>query len=527
METIRLNLFPSNIETCLELINSKLSIRRLWVYWLVILSTVFFIHLLTLTISPPWGDEAQIIEHGRLLPFDPHSAWSSNWWSTADRPILFWSYLGPALQEATYRIKMPFPYGPRLASLFGAMIAATASIGWLLSINTYRPISLILGSVFLLDCLFVQSYRSARVDCWALAFCFGACWVLRYAMSQMQKGRAFRFAVAMGAGMAAIAFFVWPSAVLTYPLILAELLVLLREEYSMRQSGASILRSSVAFVVSGLVMTALLLIPIWHLHKIVFNDIWPILRASQPPYNLSLQIINLLDSFKYSLLLPLSALIGFTWGRSRLMAWMALLVFVYLLSTRLYIDRLLYLLPYAIGMIGGAYQIPFTLNANAKTRRLITHAGLSLLIVGSIGMSLIIRPVIALIQKEGRDPNILFKMGRESIGNGPYRVYLGAWEFYFVGRGLGWHMFNEYVDQSHIDHLTLFSSVDYAIFLWRDVDTDLDSLLSKAGLHFKNVLINNQQPGIGVKHQFSLGSRPYGPYVLYSREGPSEGMNAR
>ena len=511
----------------LELINSKLSIRRLWVYWLVILSIVFFIHMLTLTISPPWGDEAQIIEHGRLLPFDPHSEWSANWRSTANRPLLFWSYLGPALQEVAYRLKMPSPYGPRLASLFGAMIAATASIGWLLSIKTYRVISLILGLAFLLDGLFVQSYRGARVDCWALALCFGACWVLRYAMSQMQKGRAFRFAVAMGAGMAAIAFFVWPSAVLTYPLILAELIVLLREEYSTRQSAASILRSVMAFVISGLVMTALLLIPIWPLRQIVFNDVLPILGASQPPYSLSLQITNLMDCLKYSLLLPFSTLIAFIWGRSRLVAWMALLVFVYLLSTRLYSSRLIYLLPYAIGLIGGAYQAPFMLNGNAKTRRLITHLGLSLLIVGNIGMSMIVRPAIALSQKGGRDQNVLFDMGRESIGDGPYRVYIGAWEFYFVGRELGWHMFNEYVDQSHSDHLTLFSSVDHAIFHQGDLDADLDALLSKAGLHFKKVLINDRQPGVGEKEQYSLGGKPYGPYVLYSRDGSAEGMSSR
>jgi MFS family permease len=516
---MRLNLFSPNIETGLELINSKLSVRRLWVCWLVMLSAVFLVHLLTLTISPPWGDEAQIIEHGRLLPFEPYSEWSSNWHSTANRPILFWSYLGPCLQEITYKIKMPLPYGPRLASLLGAMIAATASIGWLLSIKTYRLIALILGLVFLLDYIFSQSYRSARVDCWALAFCFGACWALRHAMSQMQKGRAFRFALAIGGSMAAIAFFIWPSAVLIYPLLLAELIALLREEYSMRQSGASIMRSAAAFAISGLVMTALLLIPIWHLHEIVFNDIGPILRASQPPYTFALQIKNLLDSFKYSQLLPFSALIGFIWGRNRLMAFMALLVFFYILSTRLYVGRLVYLLPYAIGLIGGAYQMPFTLNADAKTRRLITHIGLSLLIVGNISLSMIIRPAMALIQKEGRDPNILFDMGHESVGNGPYRVYLGAWEFYFVGRGLGWQMFNEYVDQSPADLLTLFSSVDYAIFHWGDVDADLASQLLRAGLHFKKALINERQPGIDLKRQFSLGGKPYGPYALYSRQG--------
>src|SRR5437763_668842 len=121
--------FLSKIETYLELTNSKLSNRRIWVSWLIILSAVSLIHLLTLTISPTlWVDEAQIIEHGRLIFFDPHSSWSVNWWTAANRPIQFWSYLGPALQEAAFRMTMPLSSGPRIASLLGAMIAATASV---------------------------------------------------------------------------------------------------------------------------------------------------------------------------------------------------------------------------------------------------------------------------------------------------------------------------------------------------------------------------------------------------------------
>jgi len=322
--------------------------------------------------------------------------------------------------------------------------------------------------------------------------------------------------------MAAMAFFVWPSAVLIYPLVLAELVVLLREEYAIRKSGASLLGSVMAFVTSGLMMTCLLLIPIWHLLKAVFKDIDPILRASQPAYSLSVQIQNLLDSFKFSQLLPVSALIGLIWGRGRLIAWMALLVFVYIFGTLLYFNRLIYLLPYAIGLIGGVYQIPFTFMANAKTRRLITNVGLFLLIVWSVSSSMIIRPAIALSQREERDPSILFSLGRDSIGEGPYRVYLGAWEFYFTGRWLGWQMLNEYVDRDQRDLSRLLSKADHAIFRQGVIDDDLASQLSRAGLELQKELTDDRQDQIEMQHQFRLGARAYGPYVLYSRPIASE-----
>ena len=507
-----------NVELYLEFVTSKLAGRRFWVGWLTVLFTVYFIHLITLGISPPlWYDEAQIIEQGRLIPFEPHSEWSMNWLSPANRPILFWSYLGPALQEVAFRVTSPLPYGPRMVSLFGAMIAATASVGWLLSMKTYRPIALILGLVFLLDPMFVESYRGARVDCWALAFCFGACWAIRYSIPNMRGGRPFRRAVAMGGGMAAVAFFVWPSAALTCPLVLAELIALLREDYSMRRNGAAILRSVTAFVIGGLTTTFVLLIPIWHLHKTVFHDMLPILSASQPPYDFSLQIKNLLYSFKFSQLLPIGALIRFLCGRGKLIAWMALFTFLYILCTRIYSNRLLYMLPYAIGLIGRAYQMPLTLNAYAKTRRLITHAGLSLLVIGGVSLSLIIRPAIALSETEERNPSILFSLGRESIGSGPYRVYVGAWEFYYVGRSLGWHMFNEYVDPKLRGDPNLLSEVDHAIFNRADIDDALAAQLSQAGLRLRRELVDERQEHAGATYHFRLGGRPYGPYVLYSR----------
>ena len=518
------NLPLGNVEAYLEFINTKLAGRGLWVCWLVVLIAVYLIHLLTFKISPPlWLDEAQIIEHGRLIPFEPHSEWSMNWWYTANRPILLWSYIGPALQEMAFRATSPLPYGPRMVSLLGAMIAATASVGWLLSMKTYRPVALILGLIFLLDPMFVQSYRGSRVDCLALAFCFGACWAMRYAISKMGGGRPFRWVVAMGGGLAAVAFFVWPSAALTYPLVLAELIALLREDYLMRRNGVAILRSVTAFVIGGLAMTFVLLIPIWHLHKTIFNDILPILSASQPPYSFSLQINNLLDSFKFSQLLPISALIGFLCGRGRLIIWMTLFIFLYLLCTHIYPNRLLYLLPYTIGLIGGAYQMPLTLNAFAKTRRMIIHGCLFLLVVGGVSLSLIIRPAIALSKKGERDPSILFSLGRDAIGSGPHRVYIGAWEFYFVGRSLGWHMFNEYGDPMQKGASPILSIVDHAILNRADIDDNLAAQLSQAGLHLQSELASNRQQQADVTYHFRRGARPYGPYVLYSRQITSEG----
>jgi hypothetical protein len=507
----------------LELINSTLSKRKLWVSWLILLGIICLIHSLTLTISPPlWVDEAQIIEHGRLIPFEPHSDWSMNWWSTEDRPILLWSYLGPALQELSFRVTMPLPTGPRLASLLGATIAATASVGWLLSMKTYRPVALILGVVFLLDPMFVQSYRGGRVDCWALACCFGSCWMVRYAMSQMIKRRPFRRMLAAAGGIASVAFFAWPSAVLTYPLVLAELSVFLLQEHGLGESYTNVARSLMAFVTGALTMTLLLLIPLWHLLKVVLNDVPSILSASQSPYDLWLQLNLFLDSLKYSQLLPISALIGFICGRGRLIVWVALFTFVYILGTRVYPGRLVYLLPYAVGLIGVACQSP--LMFNTKTCRVITRVGLSILLIASVSLSLIIRPALALSQKVEREPSFLFSMGSQSVGEGPHKIYLGAWEFYFVGRNLGWHMFHEYVDQDQMSLSNIFSRVDYAIFHSGDVNDDLATALSKAGLHFQKALTRDGQPHADIKQQLNLVAKSYGPYLLYSRKIVSDGI---
>jgi len=399
------------------------------------------------------------------------------------------------------------------------MAAATALLGWLLSMKTDRRVSVVLALIFLLDPMFVQNYRGARIDCWALTFCIGGCWLVRYAMARMQAGRPFRSAVTSAGVLVATSFFIWPSVAVTYPLVIAELFLLLRTQYAMRLSVTDIVRSVAAFAGGGLAATAMLLIPVWHLVDDFFNDIRPVLKASQPAYQFQNQIQSLFNSFKLSQVLPISILVAFVYARGKSLACATTIAIAYLCSTWVYLNRLIYLLPYAIGLIASAYQTPVALRW--KARHFILNTALAILVVVSITLSLIVRPAIALSQQESRDPSALFQLGRDSIGTGPHRVYVDAWEFYFVGRELGWRMFNEYVDADQISFSRLLETVDYAILAKGSVGAAFETRLAKAGLSFQKELPVKRQQTIGFTQLSNLGAKPYGPYLLYSRRATS------
>jgi hypothetical protein len=335
----------------------------------------------------------------------------------------------------------------------------------------------------------------------------------------MKAGRPIHRPLMLAGSMASIGFFVWPSAALTYPLVLVELTRLLREEYSMRKSPANALRCAGAFAIGGVGAMLLALAPIWYLLKTVVHDIPPVLGASQPPSSFSTaQAVT--TTLKLSQFLIIGALVGLVCGRGRLVAAAMLFTFAIVFGTRLDLNRLIYLLPYAAVMIGGAYQVP--LSNEARTRRWVAHAGLSVLLVATIGLTLVVRPAIALSQQEGRDPDILFKLGRDSVGDGPHRVYLGAWEFYYAGRQLGWNMFHEYVNPSLTDS-NLLSRVDHAILHREEVDDELAAGLSTAGLRLQKVLMNDHQADAGLLQRFHIGAKTFGPYLLYSRENATPG----
>ena len=249
--------------------------------------------------------------------------------------------------------------------------------------------------------------------------------------------------------------------------------------------------------------------------EIAWDNMKPILQASQPPYDFSHRIHSLLNSFTQSQVLLVSVLIGFLYGRGKSLALATAIALAYLCGTWVYLNRLIYVLPYAIGLIASAYRSPVLLKSSAH--RVVSHTALASLVVVGITLSLIVRPAIALTQQADRDPRILFELGRDSVGAGSYRIYVDAWEFYFVGRDLGWHMFNEYVDADEIHFSKLLETVDYAIFREENAGPELEVRLAKAGLSFRRQLTMKRRGNTYITQLSNFGAKPYGPYVLYSR----------
>ena len=202
--------------------------HRFWLIWSIALGVVFFIHLLTLSISPTiWQDEVQILDYGRVI-LDPQTDWSINWDFELDRPVYTFFYLGAVIQAIVLKLTNFSLIGPRLVTLVGAMTAATVMLGWLLRMKVPPKIALAIGLIFLLDPLFVQGYRGNRIDCWVFALCGGACWALSVVKESVSRQQPIsNRLVALAGGLSAIAFLVWPSAILLYPLLMVELVPLI------------------------------------------------------------------------------------------------------------------------------------------------------------------------------------------------------------------------------------------------------------------------------------------------------------
>jgi len=154
---------------------------------------------------PAWMDEVHIVEMGRnLLSGGAASILTQPDGSTA-KPFY---YLGPLLQEVCFRVMGST--GPRLSSLLGLVAAAFAFRWFLQKTERYTRQTITLASfiVFSLP-LFVQSVRQVRIDCWVFAVAFLVCGLLA------------RHRIKTAAALAAVTPFIWPSAVLLFPLFLA------------------------------------------------------------------------------------------------------------------------------------------------------------------------------------------------------------------------------------------------------------------------------------------------------------------
>ncbi|MFM6529890.1 MAG: hypothetical protein ACKPIB_16605, partial [Dolichospermum sp.] len=278
--------------------------NHFWLSWFFILTIVFLINCLTLTVSPPiWQDEVQIIEYGRIF-LHPTTDWSVNWDLLNERPFFTLFYLGCVLQEWAFKAANSSIAGSRVFTLIGAGVAATTTMGYLLYRQVPRKIAALLGLALLLDPLLVQSYRGDRLDCWVIAVCLGVCWLLRIAIKNFSEYQLCFITVGLSGSLSVVAMFIWPSAVILYPLILLELSSLLYIHFKKQANFQNSLKLLFVFGFSGIITVILLLIPIQDQLPILISNF--ITFSSNLKSNLELAtIINFLQSIKNSPILPI------------------------------------------------------------------------------------------------------------------------------------------------------------------------------------------------------------------------------
>ncbi len=526
--------------------------RGFWLIWIAIALTMFLIQATTIDVVPSlMQDEAQITDYGRLA-LDPSSPWSVTWWVAADKPLLLWSYIGPVLAELGYQLGGPDGLGTRIIALFGGVVASTMTLGWLLKRNTPALVSGGLALAFLLDPLFTLSQRMARSDSWVIACCMAACWSLA---SSRTKSPACKSATIAFAGMlTALAAFIWPSAMLLFPLIIIELFTSLKSTANYPLTLRRQLTLISYFVIAGIFMTIILLLPIRSQLGTILNDMKDMLALNVSSVNGSGNPFTIIFNMHQwgkllkalgktlSLGIPALALWSILFKRSWDLLLASLFTLAIIFMTLVYEFRVLYLLPYLLALSASYFQ-DLRLKAVKSRFQRISTSVLLLVVFSSFAISILLRAAIASGERQGKDRKLINMAANAAIGPGNYNVFLGfTYEFYYTGRALGWSLYTPYIQFSYDaagnwirnndfkpedQFLKLMSRMDYAIFPKDKLSGELPQQLKASGLRYcATIQLSKSQHTVSEKEYgranevlmwFLRGSKGYGPYVIYER----------
>ncbi|WP_018479250.1 hypothetical protein [Pontibacter roseus] len=523
-----------------RLVPAKVSGYGTWRVWLCVVVVALIPLLTVLDIAPFLHiDEFMTVDLGRTI-LQPDSGWSIAWMHERSQPAFVFFYLGPVLQELTFQGMGE--YGPRLSGILGAAMAASAMVGWLLARGAYRIAALLLGLTFLLDPVFVQAYTIGRVDGWAMAACLTACWVLRSIGGEEETGSVKKKLLIAGS-LTALGFFIWPSPVFLVPLLLIELGAAVKRvkvSQSMREYHLPFFG---LFCVGGLVATILLLIPIApKLIELADNVVDGIIinsRTGTSNHSLldSNRImsgsIHLLQVLKFTPVLVLLALVGLIKGRELGLVAAGMAATLLMVCTVVYSHRIQYLLPYFI--VAAATRFTTESKLGFKQRvGFLNVFGLVLLVSWAAGLSLVARTAIALENKSELKRSQVYQAAQDMIGPGEKAVYSLPYEFYYVGRHLGWKMYKPYLAvgvnpliNHDVLHQTL-SLVDYAIMPLDQMTPELENQFQTSGLYSKGTYhvyestLNASDKVVTNKTRlqtfYFMPQQPYGPYQLFIKE---------
>ena len=408
---------------------------------------IFCIHLLTIAEYPPaWFDEIEILEIGRASFFDVTPEWSVTLAPTSNGALTplcpYFHYISGALLEALYRATGGFIAG-RFVMLASLPLCAMALFAWLRNKGISDIVSFAVAMLFLVDPNATICAHWYRPDLWCLALVlFGS---LLIAKSRASSHPA--LFLLFGGALGVTAVFFWITSVLLMPLMLAEFIVAYNPLGSKKQIAMT-LKSLGLVAIGGILATSIFLLPLYrHIPDIVAqyltkSEIATMMSAQSDP--LSATLVRLFDFVKIACRSPFTwfaALVGvFISRRNALHAVLFVATTVFILSTRVYHLRMVYLMPYVF--LFTAISAEHLLSSASKTVAVLSR----LFVVGALCFGLALS-VAALNFAAWPESNTLAlfteKLNKAVTGHEPKVCLLDfEHECYYAGRSLGWRMYS-------------------------------------------------------------------------------------
>ena len=483
-------------------------------WWAASVVAVVGLHMLTIRLSPViWQDEVQIVDTGRVF-LDPATSWGVRW-DANDLPIRGASYLGSVVQELAYRMSGHSMWGPRLLGLAGAAFVAVTAFYWLSARMRPETAAAAASLILLIDPLFTENYRGARVDAWAIGCALWACGLLRRSRADGRGERR----LALAGLLTGLLPSIWISSVLLVPLLAVEAVHAITE---IADVGVSRGRALAWFVGSVALSVALTMLPLAGRLTHVAPQLLSIASVDLAGRGSFASVLGTNASTLAAILVrgPWLFVLGAAGlllaGERRVLSALTLLL-AFMLLTRLYQHRVVYLMPY---LAAGFAELITVVAARWPGARAFRYAGLALTVVGAGGVSLGARSVLAFAEREGRNPDRLVALAARAGVPPGSRVYLGSWELYYAGRALNWRLYRLFTIGESCDNETFptfLSTMDYAVFAAPSLPVGMDRCLARSGLRLASTIGDGQSgtPMRVLGRQW--GATPYGGLLLYAR----------
>ena len=407
-------------------------------------SASFGVHLLTIAEYPPaWFDEIEILEMGRFSIFDVMPDWSVNLIPQADGtftpPYPYFHYLSGALLEALYRLTGGFLWG-RAVMLASLPCCALALFTWLRTKPIAPAFAFVAALLFLIDPNATICAHWYRPDLWCMAMTL-------IALALICKAEATRFQrmwMVLAGSLTATAIFFWITAVLFLPLAFLETC----SPDGVRPRPKIAFRRLASVFVGGALATAILLIPLYPYIPDILSqymsksEIATLSTVSDSP--LSAFAGRLLDFVKIACRSPFvwgAAVVGLLYAkRFRLHAILFLATAAFILSTRVYHLRMVYLMPYLLLLAAAAVD-----RLSRCEKRLVAGATRAYLALAlTFGVTLSVGALNLAAWPEGNTLDALSRQLQAAIPMPSPKVYLHDFEheLYYAGRRNGWRMYS-------------------------------------------------------------------------------------